>query len=187
MFGPWGGMSIPNLKQKIGEWACSVAAAPVKPLQALEIWSDTILPRIKANPSLALLKSLDTQICGHVKSLLHLLDQILNVMIYVKTRNGGLGITCLEDAIPDLTIRGLHKLCWKTKSEMIKKLAQGLGVRDMLEDLCKRYHLCRLAELGRKEKKRRKKIHQGTGQSLRTSGVSTWPTRRLKEWDPQCG
>lgn len=61
-------------------------------------------------------------------------------------------MTCLEDAIPDFTIRGLHKLCWKTKSERIKKLAQGLGVRDMLEDLCKRYPVCRLAELGRKEK-----------------------------------
>ena len=92
MFGPWGGMSIPILKQKIKEWACSVAAAPLK---ALEIWRDTILPRIKARilhsrPSLALLKSLDTQICGHVKSLLHLPEQISNAMIYGRTRNGGL-------------------------------------------------------------------------------------------------
>ena len=61
MFGPWGGMSIPNLKQQIEEWARSVAAAPLKPMQALEIWRDTILPRIKARilhsrPSAALLK-----------------------------------------------------------------------------------------------------------------------------------
>ena len=43
--------------------------------------------------------------------------------------------------------------CWKTKSETMKKLAEGLGVRDTLEDLCKRDPLCRLAELGRKGKK----------------------------------
>ena len=115
MFGPWGGMSIPNLKQKIEEWACSVAAAPLK---ALEIWRDTILARIKARIlhsrlNLALLKSLDTQIRGHVKSLLHQPEQISNAMIYARTRNGGLGITCIEDAIPNLTIRGLHKLWHK--------------------------------------------------------------------------
>ena len=156
MFGPWGGMSIPNLKQTIEEWARSVAAAPLKPLQALEIWRDTILPRIKARilhsrPSVALLKSLDTQIRGHVKCLLHLPEQITNAMIYARTRNGGLGITCLEDAIPELTIRGLHKLCWKTKSVTIKKLAEGLGVRETLEDLQKKYPLCKPAEKGRKE------------------------------------
>lgn len=36
---------------------------------------------------------------------------------------------------------------------MMKKLAEGLGVRDTLEDLCKRDPVCRLAELGRKGKK----------------------------------
>ena len=72
-------------------------------------------------------------------------------MIYAKTRNGGLGITCLEDVIPELTIRGLHKLCWKTKSETIRKLAKGLGVRETPEDLCKKYPLCKPAETGRKE------------------------------------
>ena len=55
------------MKQQIEEWARSVAAAPLKPMQALEIWRDTILPRVKARilhsrPSSALLKSLDTQI-----------------------------------------------------------------------------------------------------------------------------
>ena len=156
MFGPWGGMSIPNLRQTIEEWARSVAAAPLKPLQALEIWRDTILPRIKARilhsrPSVALLKGLDTQIRGHVKCLLHLPEQITNAMIYARTRNGGLGITCLEDAIPELTIRGLHKLCWKTKSRTIRKLAEGLGVRETLDDLCKKYPLCDPAETGRRE------------------------------------
>ena len=157
MFGPWGGMSVPNLKQQIEEWARSVAAAPLKPMQALEIWRDTILPRIKARilhsrPSAAVLKSLDTQIRGHVKTLLHLPEQISNAMIYAKTRNGGLGITCLEDAIPDLTIRGLHKLCWKAKSGTIRRHAQNLGVRDTYEDLCTRHPQCRPAKPGNKKR-----------------------------------
>ena len=152
-FGPWGGMSVPNLKQQIEEWARSVAAAPLKPMQALEIWRDTILPRIKARilhsrPSLALLKSLDAQIRGHVKSLLHLPEQTTNALIHARTKNGGLGITSLEDTIPDLTIRGLHKLCWKAKSVTIMKLAQGLGVRETLEDMCNRFPHCRPAKPG---------------------------------------
>ena len=152
-FGPWGGMSVPNLKQQIEEWARSVAAAPLKPMQALEIWRDTILPRIKARilhsrPSLALLKSLDAQIRGHVKSLLHLPEQTTNALIHARTKNGGLGITSLEHTIPDLTIRGLHKLCWKAKSVTIMKLAQGLGVRETLEDMCNRFPHCRPAKPG---------------------------------------
>ena len=71
-------------------------------------------------------------------------------MIYARTRNGGLGIIYLEDAIPDLTIRGLHKLCWKAKSETIKRLAQGLGVKDTLEDLCNKFPHCRPAQPGQK-------------------------------------
>lgn len=38
MFGPWGGMTVPNLKRQMGEWSRSAAAAPLKPFQALEIW-----------------------------------------------------------------------------------------------------------------------------------------------------
>ena len=156
MFGPWGGMSVPNLKQQVEEWARSVAAAPLKPLQAMEIWRDTILPRIKARilhsrPSLALLKSLDAQIRGHVKSLLHLPEQTTNALIHARTRNGGLGITSLEDTIPDLTIKGLHKLCWKAKNVKITKLAQSLGVRETLEDMCNRFPHCRPAKPGSKK------------------------------------
>jgi len=60
---------------------------PLKPFQALEIWRDTILPRIKvrilhSRLSLSLLKGLDTQIHGHVKNLLHLPEQMMNAMIY---------------------------------------------------------------------------------------------------------
>ena len=122
-------------------------------MQALEIWRDTILPRIKARilhsrPSLALLKSLDAQIRGHVKSLLHLPEQTTNALIHARTKNGGLGITSLEHTIPDLTIRGLHKLCWKAKSVTIMKLAQGLGVRETLEDMCNRFPHCRPAKPG---------------------------------------
>ena len=141
MFGPLGGMTVPNLKKQIEDWARSVAAAPLKPFQALEIRRDTVLPRVKARilhsrPSLSVLKGLDTQIRGHVKSLLHLPEQMTTAMLYTRTKNGGLGTTCLEDAVPDLIIRGLRKLCWKSKSETIRRLARGLGVRDTLEDLC---------------------------------------------------
>lgn len=37
MFGPWGWMTVPNLKRQMDEWSRSVAAAPLKPFQAPEI------------------------------------------------------------------------------------------------------------------------------------------------------
>ena len=77
MFGPWGGITVPNLRNKIDDWASSVAAAPFKPFQALEIWRETMLPRIKARilhsrPSLTMLRDLDAQIRGYIKRLLNL-------------------------------------------------------------------------------------------------------------------
>lgn len=48
-------------------------------------------------------------------------------------------VDCLEDAVRDLTIRSLHKLCSKIKSGTIPRLAQGLGIRETLEDLCTRF------------------------------------------------
>ena len=64
MFGPWGEMTVPNFKRQIDDWARSVAAAQLKPLQALETRRDTILPRVKARilhsqPSLSMLKGSD--------------------------------------------------------------------------------------------------------------------------------
>ena len=56
----------------------------------------------------------------YVKSLLHLPVQTTNAMLYARTRKDGLGTTCLEDAVLDLTIRGLRKLCRKNKSETIR-------------------------------------------------------------------
>ncbi len=144
MFGPWKGMTVPNLKRQIDDWASNVAAAPLKPFQALEIWRGTILPRVKARilhsrPSMTMLKDLDVQIRGHIKRLLHLPEAVTNALMYTKTKHGGLGITCLSDAVPDLTIKGLHKLCWQTPSLTIRRLARSLGVRKTLEDMCVKY------------------------------------------------
>ena len=130
-------------------------AAPLKPFQALEIWRDTILPRIKARilhsrPSLTMLRDLHAQIRGHIKRLLHLPEGVTNALPYAKTRNGGLAIACLSDAVPDLTIKGLHKLCWRTPSLAIRRLARGLGVRATLEDLCVRYPNLRPVPPGQK-------------------------------------
>lgn len=98
MIGPWGGMTIPNLKRQVEDWACSVATAPLKPFQELEIWRhNPAANKSQDTPQSSepeLLKSLDTQIHGHVKILLHLPEQITNAMIYARTQNGGLGITC---------------------------------------------------------------------------------------------
>lgn len=166
MFGPWGGMTVLNFKRQIDEWARSDAAAPLKPFQALEIWRDTILPRVKARilrsrPSLSMLKGSDTQIRGHVKSLLHLPMQTTNALLYARTRNDGLGTTCLEDAVPDRTIRGLRKLCRKNKSETIRRLARRLGVRDTLEDLCVRFPRFRPVPPGRKKRSDEKLQERG--------------------------
>ena len=93
-----------------------------------------------------MLKGSDTQIRGHVKSLLHLPVQTTNATLYARTRKDG-----LEDAVLDLTIRGLRKLCRKNKSETIRRLARGLGVRDTLEDLCVQFPRFRPVPPGRKK------------------------------------
>ena len=79
-----------------------------------------------------MLKGFDSQIRGHVKSLLRLPEQVTNALIHAKTKHGGLGIPKLADAIPEQTINGLQKLCWRAPDHAIGAMVRELGVRAVL-------------------------------------------------------
>ena len=144
MIGPWGGMTVSRLSTQIDEWAQKVRKAPIRPFQGLEIWRETIIPRVRARllhctSSQNMLKGFDNQIKGHVKSLLHLPIQVSDALIHAKTKYGGLGIPRLADAIPEQNIKGLHKLCWKAPDHAIRVMARELGVRNTLEKMVQQY------------------------------------------------
>lgn len=71
-----------------------------------------------------------------MKSVVHVPEEMTDVMLCTESRNGSLGIRCLEGALLNMAIRGLHKLRWKGKRSTIRTLACGVSVRDMLEDMC---------------------------------------------------
>ena len=86
-FGPWAGLTVPGLSSQIDEWAKKIRAAPIRMLQRLDIWRDTVLPRLKARllhsrVSYTALLSLDQRVRGHVKELLHLPEQVTNALLY---------------------------------------------------------------------------------------------------------
>ena len=47
-FGPWCGMSAPNVKAQLANWADCLKGSGLNPLQKLEIWISVIIPQVKA-------------------------------------------------------------------------------------------------------------------------------------------
>ena len=128
MFGPWGEMTVPKDVWTMGRDDCQErcsdhgerwlsrtskdksmnghAASPLPNWSHFRLWRygetqscHEWKPGYSCRPSLSMLKGSDTQIRGHVKSLLHLPVQTTNATLYARTRKDG-----LEDERPAQTL-----------------------------------------------------------------------------------
>eukprot|EP00745_Piridium_sociabile_P021433 TRINITY_DN32985_c0_g1_i2.p1 TRINITY_DN32985_c0_g1~~TRINITY_DN32985_c0_g1_i2.p1 ORF type:complete len:720 (-),score=99.59 TRINITY_DN32985_c0_g1_i2:130-2289(-) len=163
-FGPWVGLERPELLQQLKVWSENIRCAPLKPEQKIEIWRETVIPRlvsslVNSGPPKIQLIELDNAIRKGVKACLRLPDQTTDQLLYTSMRRGGLGLLQIEMQVPRLETKALKGLV-NTKDEYIAQLAEALKipqeVREAKPDCTPRYH------------------HKWAEQPVQGKGVETW-------------
>ena len=103
-------------------------------------------------------------------------------MIYTRTQNGGLGITCqtgpYHQRAPQALLEGKKRNDQKV-STRTRRMRHARGPLQPIPSL----------QAGRAGPKRhrRRTTQWGTERYQITNGANTWPVRRHKGWAPQCG
>ncbi|KAL8620402.1 hypothetical protein ACOMHN_055483 [Nucella lapillus] len=163
-FGPWVGLERPQLFEQLKLWDERVKNAPLKPMQRLEIWRGTIVPRIFSamlgtGATQGYLRELDNTIRLAVKRVLHLPDQITNHLFYTPIKNGGLGFMELESHVPRCDGKTINKLV-HSKDSYISRLASSLKLEEVPREVT--------------SDPKRKHVTAWMDQKTQGLGVSTW-------------
>lgn len=114
--GPDKGVVAPDLVPTMMGWLDNISHACLKPSQKIRLLMMYTLPRITYQATLGKvavtgLMAVDRLIRKRVKEWLHLAQSTSNGLLYSRIRDGGLGITRLEKAIPGIRMRCIWKMC----------------------------------------------------------------------------
>lgn len=136
---PWTGIAKYDLSTKLKAWLESIDRAPLKPLQKLDILKTYTIPRLTyladhSEMKAGALEALDQQIRTAVKDWLHLPSCTCDAILYVSTRDGGLGVTKLAGLIPSVQARRLHRIA-QSPDQTMKDFLEKAQMEKMYEKL----------------------------------------------------
>lgn len=99
----------------LDNWCCNIGKSPLKPTQRVILLNQYALPRLfysadMGDVSDVVLRALDGKVKGAVKAWLHLPSSTCDGLLYVRNRDGGLGICKITRHILSMEMRRLFRL-----------------------------------------------------------------------------
>ena len=137
---PWEGIDLKVTRAHLTQVLDRVQKLALRPHQKLELLATHLVPHYLhqltlAVPSVTLLRELDLELRGVVKSILHLPSSTTNGLIYCRKKDGGLGFPRLERIVTGAALKAgikyincndpaVASLCSQVSESRLKKLAQ---------------------------------------------------------------